>query len=232
MKRSVMSEHAPFSRSRRSITELIAAGSLDAELAALLWLLADGGVPLVVTTESDPSYADELRSAVASLVRSDGRTADGGLPGGVTRGSSLEDVLRLGGIALGDGVPDEARDIGAVAVLGEAEHPADTPAATPGPRVLRAHYVRPVERDGAGHLQRRPPALLSAVDGRTSRLDHFFWAINDELATRVGMDAADFERAHALRARLLHELTAAQVFDTEHLIQHLAAGQLQPNAAN
>jgi len=99
-------------------------------------------------------------------------------------------------------------------------------------RIARAHYVRPIERDVAGHLQRRPPALLSARDDNTDRLDHFFWAINDELATRVEMDAADFERAHAHRARLLHELTAARVFDSEHLLQHLAAGQLQPNGAN
>jgi hypothetical protein len=89
-----------------------------------------------------------------------------------------------------------------------------------------------VERDGAGHLQRRPPALLSARNSETGRLDHFSWAINDELATRVEMDAADFERAHAQRARLLHDLTVARVFDTDHVRQHLAAGQLQPNAAN
>jgi len=211
---------------RRSLTELIAANALDAELGALLWLLAEGGLPLVVVSDSEPGPAQEFRSAIASLVGG-GRTADGALPGGVARGGSLEDVLRIGGIAApaSDGVPDEARDLGVVVVLernGEA-----------GPqRVARAHYVRPIERDGAGHLQRRPPALLSARDERTSRLDHFYWAINDELATRVEMDAADFERTHAQRARLLHDLTVARIFDTEHLRQHLATGQLQPNAAN
>jgi hypothetical protein len=210
------------------MTELIAAETLDAELASLLWLLADGGVPLVVVTEGDPQQAQELRSATSALIGAaggHGRTADGALPGGIARGRSLEDVLRLGGIGFGEGVPDEARDIGVVVVLDSAPDGQRQ-------RIARAHYVRPIERDVAGHLQRRPPTLLSARDDNTDRLDHFFWAINDELATRVEMDAADFERAHAHRARLLHELTAAHVFDSEHLLQHLAAGQLQPNAAN
>jgi len=213
------------------MTELMAGNVLDAELAALLWLLGDGGVPLVVVTNSDPRGGEELRGATADLVvqlGGHGLTTDGALPGGVARGSSLEDVLRLGGIVGGDGVPDEARDLGVVVVLGKD----DETGAADSPRVIRAHYVRPVERDAAGHLQRRPPALLSAVDDRTARLDHFFWAINDELATRVEMDPAEFERGHAQRARQLHELTLAGVFDAEHLRQHLALGQLPPNAAN
>src|SRR5262245_62553065 len=106
---------------RPTLTRLIAANWLDAELAALLWLLADGGVPLVVASDGDAGKAEEIRSAVGGLVTGGGRTADGALPGGVARGSSLEDVLRLGGIVVGtgtqEGVPDEARDLGVVLVL-------------------------------------------------------------------------------------------------------------------
>jgi len=198
----------------RTATELISEGFLDAELAALLWLLVDGGVPLVVTTNGEVPLAEELRGATAALVGSGRKTADGAIPGGVVRGSSLEDLLRLSGAAESNEVPDDARELGIVAVLGQPDDG--------GPiRLVRAHYVRPIERDVAGHLQRRPPALLSALDEATSRLDHFFWAITDELATRVATEAHEFEIAHRRRARLLTDLVTARVFDGPDLRRHI-----------
>lgn len=61
-------------------------------------------------------------------------------------------------------------------------------------RIKAAYYMRPVERDAAGHLQRRPPALLAAWDMQAARYDHFDWAVTDELAARADMTRGDFER--------------------------------------
>ncbi len=193
--------HPPTERS--ALTALIADGMLDAELAALAWLLAESGVPLVVASR-DAQAGETLRRAIEGLLPPDRRTADVAMAGGVVRGESLEDVLRLLGGASGEALPDAARDLGVVVVL-RAGH------------VHAAHYVRPVERDGAGHLQRRPPALLSAWDGSAGRLDHFYWGMSDELATRAGVERAAFEEAHRLRTLLLAELAAAGVRDAELL---------------
>ena len=103
-------------------------------------------------------------------------------------------------------------------ILGELSADAVAP-------VVRAHYVRPIERDQAGHFQRRPPALLSAADEK-GVLDHFFWAINDELATRTEMGSADFEREHARRAVVLRDLVSAHVFDDATLRRQVDAAQL------
>jgi hypothetical protein len=53
--------------------------------------------------------------------------------------------------------------------------------------------VRPVERDGAGHLQRRPPAVLAAWNERSGAVDDFSWAVTDELAARTGLTRQDLE---------------------------------------
>jgi hypothetical protein len=66
-----------------------------------------------------------------------------------------------------------------------------------------AHYVRPVERDAAGHLQRRPPAVLAARDPRSGVLDQFYWAYTDELASRAGISRHELEDERDVRARQL-----------------------------
>ena len=225
------------------MTQLIHDGAIDPELAALLWLLFDARVPIVAMVTGDPMPGIEMRAAIEALSPGATGTADGAMPGGVLRGSSLEDALRAPGLQIvaldphGDAhsheghapeIPDAARDMGVVVVL-------DEPAADGVAHVLRAHYVRPVERDIAGHTQRRPPALLSAANDE-GRLDHFFWAINDELATRAEMDAADFEREHARRSRLLADLVVAHVFDAPSVRRHIDAallvGRSEPDAPN
>jgi hypothetical protein len=180
-----------------TLSDLIARGTLDLELASLIAVLAEHGLPVTVAAPN-AGAARELRSAVAAhvLERNPARDA---LAGGVVLGSSLEDVLRiLGGAvdtATGE-MADESRDVGVVVVL--------EPAATEGNhRVKLAHYIRPVERDGAGHIQRRPPALLSAWNDDAQRLDHFYWASTDELATRAGLDRLGLEDAYAATARRL-----------------------------
>lgn len=200
-------------------TEMIGAGFLDSDLAALLWLLSEGGVPIVVATSQGAARAEGLRSALAGLAGGGRTTADGSLPGGVVYAQSLEDVLRLGGADVTDEVPDTARELGVVVILGQPE-PSE-PA-----RVMRAHYVRPIERDAAGHVQRRPPTLLSAWSDDMSRLDHFFWAITDELATRVGSEVDEFDRVYRRRRRLLTDLVAAGVFDATDMRRHIQAAAL------
>lgn len=169
---------------------LIHAGTLDPELAALVWLLAEKGVPLVVAA-SAAGPAEQIRAAYVAQLRADQPARDT-LAGGVVVARSLEEVLRvLGGSALpGADVADEVRDIGIVLVADET-------------RVSVAHYIRPVERDGAGHLQRRPPTLLGAWDDGAQRFDLFYWGYTDELATRAGMTRADFEDEQARRAQML-----------------------------
>ena len=211
----------------RALTQLIHEHVLDPELAALLWLLADARVPIVVMVLGDPAPAIEVRAAFEALARNLSTTADGSMPGGVLRGASLEDALASPGLRVatdahdhlnahdhdhGSELPDEARDLGVVLILGDPDDAGSRP-------IVRAHYVRPVERDQGGHFQRRPPALLSAADER-GVLDHFFWAINDELATRTDRDAAGFEREHARRAVIPRDLVAAHVFDIESVRRH------------
>lgn len=173
--------------SEPTLAARVASGELDADLVALVWLLAESGVPLTVASD-DPDAARELRTAVAALMP-DHHAADLALPGGSVRATSLEQVLGVLGGAPGE-VDDSVRDLGVVLIL-------------IGDRVTAAHYVRPVERDAAGHLQRRPPALLGAWNDGAARFDHFYWAITDELATRAGMDQGDFEDEHRRRTQRL-----------------------------
>jgi len=116
-----------------------------------------------------PAVADAHLRALLDLL------AAAGVPVTVSHAPSLEEV-----VAAHPG--DAARTLGVV-VLAEDE---------PVP-IMAAYYMRPVERDAGGHLQRRPPALLAAWDGQAARYDHFDWAMTDELAARAGMTRADFE---------------------------------------
>ena len=168
---------------RSAVVAAIAHGVLDAELAGLLWVLTDNGMPLVVASRL-PEAAGELQSAFA------------GSGGGVLIADSLEEVLRLSGAPFG-GIPDELRDLGVVLIVGEVAGWA---------RVMAAHYVRRLERDAGGHLQRRPPAVLAAWDTTDNRLEHFWWAITAELADHAGMDADELERRQADRAEFLQAL--------------------------
>jgi hypothetical protein len=173
-----------------TITAAIAEGVLDAELAGLLWLLAERGVPLVVASRSTAPAAD-LRAALTTQ------------SGGVLLADSLEEVLRLSG-APAVGVPDELRELGVVVILR---------AVTGRPRVVAAHYIRRLERDAAGHLQRRPPAVLAAWDEAEGQLEHFAWGVTAELADHAGMPVAEFERSHRERSAYLDTLVGAGVVD-------------------
>jgi hypothetical protein len=159
-----------------TLRQLTALGELDAGLAALLWLLAEHGLPLTVAS-LDRAAAERTRVAIVDAAGT-GRAARLAPAGGVVLADSLEGVLRLFG---GDvELNDATRDLGLVLIHD-------------GTRVSSAHYVRPVERDGAGHLQRRPPAVLGDWNERAAQFDDFSWAVTDELANRAGMTRQELE---------------------------------------
>jgi hypothetical protein len=161
-------------------------------------VLSERGVPLVVASPS-PGHAATLRQAFTATILADHPTRDA-VAGGAVVGSSLEDVLRILGAAhdVGaaghahpdGGVADEVRDLGVVLVAGVD-------------RLNVAHYVRPVERDAAGHLQRRPPAVLGAWNEAVGEFDDFWWALTDELATRAGLTRHELEDEVDMRQRRL-----------------------------
>jgi len=177
-----------------TIAGAIVGGIVDAELAALVWLLVEGGLPLVVAGPSTDD-AGRLRELLTGAGGSR-RAAD--VAGGVLVADSLAEMLRRAGAA-GD-LPDDLRDMGVVVVARRLP--------PFGLRLTSAHYVRPVERDGAGHLQRRPPALLCAWSEATDTYDHFWWGITAELAERAGRPLAEFSAEHARHAQTLGGLAA------------------------
>lgn len=129
-------------------------------------------------SDSLPAVADARLRAMVELL------AGAGVPLTVVPADSLGEVL-----AAHPG--DQARTLGLVLLT--------RPDGSARPRVTTAYYMRPVERDAGGHLQRRPPALLAAWDAPAARYDHFDWAVTDELAARAGMTRADFERGVSRR---------------------------------
>lgn len=203
-----MSDRAP------TITAAIARRVIDDELSALIWLLAEAGLPLVVAGRPGVGR-HSLAAAFGALVEASGVAGGGDVRQRVVEADSLEEVLGPGSAQPGAVIADQLRGLGLVLVLRDV---ADT-----GRRLISAHYLRPVERDAAGHLQHRPPALLAAWDAGHDRLDHFWWGVTSELADRAGRAIADFERAHAERAALLRDLAAAGLDDALELRRAIQA---------
>lgn len=156
------------------------AGALDAELAGLLWLLGERGVPLVLASRHRPA-AETVAAALPGVT-------------GTLVADSLEEVARLGGGSAPAGLPDELRDLGVVVVVRRIAG---------RPLVVAAHYVRPLERDVGGHVQRRGPAVLAAWDEQRQAWEHFAWGVTPELAERGDMPFADFERERERRVSAL-----------------------------
>lgn len=190
---------------RPSLVELIRSGVLDAELAALVWVLVEGGVPLVVVAPGErlgagaqlvrgiigsirPELDDADLGQPLSRIAAD-RLTRGQRPGGVVPGNSLEDVhrrLAAPPLPMSD---EELSFLGCVLVLGPS-----TDASSPGPlRVVAAHYARPLARDAHGHQQLLAPAVLATWDARSGRYEHFSWGVLPEIAARLGRKAGDLE---------------------------------------
>ena len=187
-----------------SLVALIAQGVLDAELAALVWLLVEGDVPLVVAVPAGRAGAGgQLLTGVIASVK--GAAAGEGLAGplGAAGASSLIRGRRAGGVLeaaslaevrerLGSGPlplsPDQLTFLGCVLVLAESS------GGRPGRlRVAAAHYVRPLARDAHGHAQRLDPAVMATWDDRLERYEHFAWGVLPEIAARLGRRAGDLE---------------------------------------
>ncbi len=141
------------------------------------------------------------------------------------RAASLEQVFTILSSPPASVSADELRRLGVVVVLGRASvsraaHATDGEAPggsgretgtldPAGFRVVACHYVRPLERDVAGHLQRRPPAVLATWDRERDVLEHYEWGITAELAMRVGLSRDEFEHEHVARSRLVAGLVAS-----------------------
>jgi hypothetical protein len=202
-----------------TLARLITERVLDAELAALVWLLVEGGAPVVVVGSASQAQRAELASALLSV---DPRRpsvvfdADAQPPtiarlaallqGGsgvalVSAAADLEAALEQLHEAPTDLPYDAIRRLGVVVVLDRGPD---------GPRVVVAHYLRPTERDGQGHVQRRAPAVLAAWDEAAAAWEHDAWAITPELADRVDRSQADFEHRQLDRAGFLAAMARSE----------------------
>ena len=205
-----------------SIVGLIG-NALDAELAALVWLLVEDGMPLVVACPPNREGAGlELARGILASIRADESEVEaltagldraaawalvhGARPGAVVTAASLEDLRRQLSqppISLSE---QELTFLGCVLVLGAPEG-----RPTGRLRVTAAHYVRPLARDAQGHAQLLPPAVLATWDARLGRYEQFAWGVLPEIAARLGRRAGDLEADLHHRRDDLAGLAAAKL---------------------
>jgi len=131
---------------------------------------------------------------------------------------SLEDVfarLRAPDLRLTD---EELTFIGSVVVLRTVERAGGgTKAAETVDRVVAAHYVRPLSRDPAGHVQRPAPAVLATWEPRDDTFEHFAWGIAAELAGRAGLRPGDLDPQLEKRRAYLAGLVEAGLTGSNQL---------------
>lgn len=197
-----------------SLVGLIARGVMDAELAALVWVLVEARIPLVVAApEGRAGAGAQLLAAVIGSIHADenvepllapmgaagaGSLVRGRRAGGVVEAGSLGEVRqKLGGgpLPLTD---DQLTFLGCVLVIGEDAGDAGPGTGTAGGRrgrlhVTAAHYVRPLARDAHGHPQRLDPAVLATWDARLEKYEHFAWGVIPEIAARLQRRTGDLE---------------------------------------
>jgi hypothetical protein len=176
------------------IAGLIRRRVIDAELAALVEILAAYRLPLVVAAPEAAADAaadllaaldggrvpvdlDALRDGALALLRA---ASLGAGFAATIRAGSLEEVRERMQVAAGAG-DDELSYLGVVVILDASG------------RVVAAHHVRPLALDGQGHVQRLGPAVLAARDAKSGQLEHFAWGVMPELAARIAMKAGDLE---------------------------------------
>jgi hypothetical protein len=189
-----------------SLVGLIARGVMDAELAALVWVLVEARVPLVVAApEGRAGAGGQLLAAVLASIQPhepvDSLMAPMGAAGAgsLVRGRRAGGVLEAGSLGhvrakLGGGplplTEDQLTFLGCVLVVGDAS----TDERRAGKlRVTAAHYVRPLARDAHGHAQRLDPAVLATWDDRLGKYEHFAWGVIPEIAARLGRRTGDLE---------------------------------------
>jgi energy-coupling factor transporter ATP-binding protein EcfA2 len=229
----------------RSIVDLLVRGTLDAELAALVWLLLEHRVPLVVAGRPGSGRttlltallglvpALPLRLATGLARRSpDGTTAIPELAPGRIEPLVLHTLLRDAsrGAGLVTTVPGDSLEDVLQLLAGERLGLSEDEVRALGVvlvlgaarRVVAAHYLRPVERDAGGHLRRRPPAVLATHDPDTDAFEHFAWGVTPELADRIGLSQARFEQEQDDRAAFLQALVAHRVTGVDAVTRAIA----------
>jgi hypothetical protein len=225
-----------------TLVDLVADGTLDGELAALLWLLVEGGIPLTITGRAPRAFRAEVARAVLAAppdVPSVLIDADAERPGLAALGARIQSGVRVGLTiaaadlraamdrlsATPDGLPEDAvRRLGVVLVV------AQVPSTAVGPiverrRILAAHYLRPTERDPQGHVQRRPPAVLATWVTETDEFDHFAWGMTPELADLVDRTQASFEELQSSRAAALLRLVENRPDDAPTALAAIMAAE-------
>ena len=219
-----------------SLVGLIARGVLDAELAALVWVLVEARIPLVVAAPAGRAGAGaQLLAAVIGSIHPDenleplmgpmgaagaGSLVRGRRAGGVVEAQSLGEVRsKLGGgpLPLTD---DQLTFLGCVLVVGEVGGDERRAGRL---RVIAAHYVRPLARDAHGHSQRLDPAVLATWDERLQRYEHFAWGVIPEIAARLQRRTGDLEADLHHRRDDLAGLAKAGVTSVDE-VRKLVAG--------
>ncbi len=206
--------------SQADLRSLVRAGTLDAELAGLLSVVLEGGLPFVVTGGDEEARRSVLEALASARVGAD----DGAVELAAADDPGARSTARRFVAAAVEGLPvsatidavdlegvferleaspiglsrDELGHIGLVLVLGGEASAADAPW-----RVVAAHWVRPLARDAHGHVQRLGPAVLATWEPRRRTWEHFAWGVTPELAMRLGRKAGDLEREVAVRAERL-----------------------------
>ena len=189
-----------------SLVGLIARGVLDAEVAALIWVLVEARIPIVVAAPAGRIGAGgQLLGAILGSIHPDenleplmhpmgaagaGSLVRGRRAGGVVEAASLGDVRqKLGGgpLPLTD---DQLTFLGCVLVIGDVGGDERRAGRL---RVTAAHYVRPLARDAHGHPQRLEPAVLATWDERLGKYEHFAWGVLPEIAARLQRRTGDLE---------------------------------------
>jgi hypothetical protein len=177
---------------------------------------ADAATAWLVGLDLASAPAPGVRIAFRALSR-------GAVMAASLEADSLEAVfarLRAPDLRLSD---DELTYVGLVLVLRSV--PVEPAAPAVGPRsgrgqvarVVAAHYVRPLARDPAGHLQRRPPAVLATWEPGDDAFEHFAWGIGAELAGRAGLLPGDLDPELERRRAYLAGLLAAGLLAPDQL---------------
>ncbi len=147
---------------------------------------------------------------------------------GTTHAESLREVFDvLGGPGVG-ATPDELAGLGLVLVVRAVDERRDRPARR---RVVAAHYVRPLSRDGHGHVQRLDPAVLATWSPGSDSFDDFSWGVLPEIAARLSMTPAELESERDRRAAYLEALAAAGVVGEDAAIAAIRSDSRPPARA-
>jgi hypothetical protein len=189
-------------RSQVSIVSLLRSGTIDADLGALVWLLAEGRTAMTIASIEDEHGRDAITSALDDLV-----PPSGPRPLAV-RGGSLADVMarstKRALPILGGPAPTPGLQPGLVLIVGDRV-------------VTAAHLVRPPLRDAGGHVRKQGPAVLAVYDEAAGAWDHYAWGIGPEVADLAGIKSGDLEPELARRTEYLRGLAAAGIVGREEV---------------